>query len=399
MDALADYCVNVSLTTSKILQRALTIQENAYLVDLIKATKMRHSHLKLADYAAKKLKKLADIGDDVDINKEKIKKQDTKLIDSTVDMHLYLNAKVKQGSSIPKYNSNNQVILSADLVNPVNLASFFGFTDIKDILRTFNPKALWLKNYLIMDSRYRNLSTDGTTTFQWLYNDMNDILNGGRGVNTSGGTVRNIISMKLYQFVFPNLDTLNVDSGRLAIYFQELKDASFISSASNSYHWLLRVAQGDALPQPSNLFVQCQVEDYQDGVVYFNKPITVIDKFTINFYDPLNIITIPYDRSSAIITSYGLSTSIQTSIVNNLTVGGRVIISGFTTDDPTADAAVIAAINNPLGVLVAAISSPTAFFINIDTTLITPKPGLVIQVYFAQFRFIMGFKVTYLKDF
>ena len=110
MDALADYCVNVSLTTSKILQRALTIQENAYLVDLIKATKMRHSHLKLADYAAKKLKKLADIGDDVDINKEKIKKQDTKLIDSTVDMHLYLNAKVKQGSSIPKYNSNNQVI-------------------------------------------------------------------------------------------------------------------------------------------------------------------------------------------------------------------------------------------------------------------------------------------------
>ena len=228
---------------------------------------------------------------------------------------------------------------------------------------------------------------------------MNDILNGGRGVNTSGGTVRNIISMKLYQFVFPNLDTLNVDSGRLAIYFQELKDASFISSASNSYHWLLRVAQGDALPQPSNLFVQCQVEDYQDGVVYFNKPITVIDKFTINFYDPLNIITIPYDRSSAIITSYGLSTSIQTSIVNNLTVGGRVIISGFTTDDPTADAAVIAAINNPLGVLVAAISSPTAFFINIDTTLITPKPGLVIQVYFAQFRFIMGFEVTYLKDF
>lgn len=393
MDALADYCMNVSLTTSKILQRALTIQENAYLVDLIRATKMRHPHLKLADYAAKKLKKLSNI------DEEKIKKQDLNLIDASVDMHLYLNAKVKQGSSIPKYNSNNQVILSADLVNPVNLASFFGFTDIKDILRTFNPNALWLKNYLIMDSRYRNLSTDGTTTFQWLYNDMNDVLNGGRGVNTSGGTVRNIIAMKLYQFVFPNVDTLDVDSGRLAIYFQELKDASFISSASNSYHWLLRVAQGDALPQPSNLFVQCQVEDYQDGIVYFNKPITTIDKFTINFYDPLNIVTLPYDRSSATITSYGVTTTIQTSIVNNLSVGGRVIISGFTTNDPSADAATIAEMNNQMGILVIATGSSTQFTINVDTSLITPTPGLVIQVYFAQFRFIMGFELTYLKDF
>lgn len=391
---LADYCVNVSLTVSKILSRALTIQENAYLVSLIRRSNLKYPVVKFSDFAAKRLKKLAEV-------ETKTYKRDVDLIRDDVDIHLYLDAKVKEGSSIPRYNTSSTAMKeglnASDIVNPINVANFFGLTDTKDVLRTFNPSSLYLKNYMIMDSRYRNLSTDGTTTFQWQYNDMNDLLNQGRGVNTSGGTVRNIISLKLYQFMFPNVDTLNNDSGRLSIYIQELKDASFIASGGTSYHWLLRVAQGEALPQPSPLFVQCQVEDYQDGIVYFNKPIVNIDKFTINFYDPLNVVTLPYDRSAATL-AYGATTTITTTIDNNLSVGGRVIISGFTTNDPTVDKAVIAQINNPLGVVVTNILTPQAFTVDIDTSTITPTPGLVVQVYFAQFRFIMGFEITYLKD-
>jgi hypothetical protein len=391
---LQSYSLTVSLKVSQLLKRSLQVQENAYIVETIKATKMQYKPEKLAAYIVKRLNKLSKLNEAFE---SKTNNQSLGLINDNIDMHQYMIKKVREESSIPEYNTADTPLTQGvgDVVNPVNLATLFGLTTQKEIQMTFNPQARYIKNYLILDSKYRNLNTDGMTKFQWIYNDASDLPT--RGVSTSGGTVSNIVAMKMYQFVFPNVSGLSADSGRLGVYIQEFKDASFIANGAASYHWLLRVAQGNTLPQPSPLFVQCETEDYQDGILYFNKPLVNIDRFTISFSDPLNTISIPYDRSIATLT-YGATTTINTSIVNNLTIGGRVMITGFTTDDPSADAAVIAQMNDPLGLIVSNIIDADTFVVAVDTSTITPKVGLFINVYFAQFRFLIGLELTYIKE-
>lgn len=387
---LQSYSLTVSLKVSQLLKRSLQVQENAYIVETIKATKMQYKPEKLAAYIAKRLNNLKKLD-------ETIETKDTNLINDNIDMHQYMIKKVRETSSIPEYNNANTPLSQGigDVVNPVNLATLFGLTSQNEIQTMFNPQARYIKNYLILDSKYRNLNTDGTTKFQWIYNDASDLPT--RGVSTAGGTVRNVVAMKMYQFVFPNVSTLNVDSGRIGVFIQEFKDASFIANGPTSYHWLLRVAQGNALPQPSPFFVQCETEDYQDGILYFNKPLVNIDRFTISFSDPLNTISIPYDRSLATLT-YGATTTLITSIPNNLSIGGRVMITGFTTDAPNTDVSTITQMNNPLGLLVSNIINDTTFVVDVDTSTITPKAGLNVNVYFAQFRFLIGIELTYIKD-
>jgi hypothetical protein len=387
----------VSLKISKLLNRPLTLQETSYIIDSLQEEKesfinTTHTFPMMCRVAVKAATQLAST-----IKKYNPPKKEKGLYPLDVDMHEYLKTTVLNQSSIPEYNTaivDQDPDVVSTQVNPINLASLMGFTTRQDIQNVFNPKARYIKNYLILDSRYRNLDTNGTSVFQWIYSDTNNL--SVNAVNTSG-TIRNLVSMKLYQFVFPDVN-LNNDSGRLAIYIQEFKDASFIASGSQSYHWITRVAQGASLPQPSAFYVQCQVEDYQDGILYFNKPITQLNQFTISFSDPLNQISLPYDRSRATIISYGATTTIRTTIDNNLSIGGRVFITGFSTDNPTQDQAVIAAVNNPFGILVSNIVTPTDFVIPVDTSTVTPTTGLIIQVYFAQFRFILSFEVTYLRD-
>ena len=55
-------------------------------------------------------------------------------------------------------------VVSADAME---ITKMFGQTRPSKIQKILNPKALLRRNYILMDTRYRSLSNDGTRYFEW----------------------------------------------------------------------------------------------------------------------------------------------------------------------------------------------------------------------------------------
>jgi hypothetical protein len=285
-------------------------------------------------------------------------------------------------------------------VKTLEITSLLGLKSIYDIQLSLNPDSRIERNYLVFDS-FDRLNPESTTEFKYAYVETAD-----QSLGTVGtvGVIRNLISMKLYQPIFPSL-VVNSNSNRISILIKELATQSFVASGTVNYHWLLRTVYSTYFDsQTASMYIEGQTDTYNDGVFNFRKPVTELQSLTFIFGDPLNTISIPICQDYCTFT-YGNPTiltfeqSHPTLISSYTTTQGSAFIRTFTTNDPSnpLDMNIIMAFNNPYGFGITVLS-PTSISVDIDSTLITPKPGLKCIIYLSQFRFVFAIEMSYIND-
>lgn len=305
-------------------------------------------------------------------------------------------------------NTLNNTLNNARRATPAAINNLLGMLNKIDLRNVFNPTQNIIRDYVIFDTRYRDVNHGIQNQFQWGYSDTTNIR---PGVVNTQYTIRNLISMRAMQFVFPKTGYygqtfLNVNTGRVSLFIREFQRQAFVAREQTYYHMIFRtVTDGYTLITPfpgTAVYIQTQIEDYADGMIPFRPPVTEVNTFTFQFQDPINTLNFPPDRDRVAFT-YGNPTTITSTQPNNLISGSRVYITDFTTNTPTnaIDAALIAAINDPNG-LVITVAAPsttnTVFTIPVDTSAIAgPIVGLRVECYYAQWRVIIPFELYYLK--
>lgn len=324
-------------------------------------------------------------------------------------MHQYLSNEIKDMSLNEKNITNTKI--STNILRPqtteIEISSILGFNNVYEIQKLFNPEASYIRNYIILDSRYRlitNTNTSPITQFQWSYVDNANITN--TSVN-SIGTIKNIVSMRLYQPRVPFVQTgtynMNSETRRVSILINEFLAQSFIGPNDSRFHFILQpiimnISADPLFPYYPNM-IELKVEEFNDGKFSFRKPITTFDTLSVTFLDPVNVITFKHDRDTITFT-YGNPTTITTSVphlFNNSLLNTYGVISNFTTNSPVTDKVIIDAINNPLG-LTLTVTGGSTFTFPINTTTITPTVGLVSNIYFLERRVVLPLEITYLES-
>lgn len=281
-----------------------------------------------------------------------------------------------------KSNNNTNTNTNTDIIK------LYDAVISKQLKNIINPSSNYVKHYITFDSFNRDLSASTDTFFQWRYAAT---ANPQDGTINSFNPINNVIGLRIYQPIFPIFMpmTNNYVNSRMSILVEEFKSQAFIASNTRSYHFMLR-----SIPTANNKFLECQI---LNETFIFRKPITEFSTLSLTFADPLNLMPINVDRANCQFT-YGATTTISTNIPLVVNIGDYVIFNDFTTANPTQDAAVIAQMNNPVGIYITSVTSTTKFVVGINTTSITPINTLQIIGYLASYRFIVSMEVLSIKS-
>jgi hypothetical protein len=314
---------------------------------------------------------------------------------SNTNIHTYLNHEIhNQNNTRYIESTNNETKNEVPSINISNIISQYK----PELL--FNPSIKYKKDYMILDTRYRLINgtsyENGRSSFQWGYSDTSNTTSGN--IN-SISTIKNLISIKIYQFIFPSVTTPGVSSidpntYRISLLINEFIAQAFVASDIYKYHWLFGLTSTSQTP--STFFsYQAKVEDFNKGMIKLD-PINTFDTLTLSFGNMNNIITFPYDRANVTFT-YGNPTILTTVNINNLTNGSRVFLTDFRTTS-SDDNALVTSINNPFGLIITVIDDYN-FSIAINTAgIVGPVVGLSIECYFAQWRIILPMEFTFIED-
>ena len=168
------------------------------------------------------------------------------VLNQEYDMHLYLSNQIKDASMDEKNTANIQT--SPDAIRPrtteLEIASLFGLNNAFGIQQLFNPEATYIRNYIVLDSRYRIINetnSNNIIAFTWSYVDNANIRDGS--VN-SVGTIKDIVSMRIYQprvpFITSGSYNMNSETRRVSIVIQEFQSQSFIGPQGSRFHFMLQ---------------------------------------------------------------------------------------------------------------------------------------------------------------
>lgn len=374
----------VAQQVSKYLARPLTIQEKVFIVQTI-------SQLDISKYKGVNIRQIvANVSAIMRDQIVELLEEEKKTIEpNPINMRDVLKREVVNVSNRPV---SNRPLPPPKILSSIDINSLIGLDTVGKIQALLNPPALYEKNYIVLDSFNRNESITSQTRFQWNYADNANTTIGT--VNTIG-TIKNIVAMKLYQPVIPNIDSINVNSARVSILIEEFQAQSFIASSSRRYHFLTKVVEQFPF---NNRYRDLQIEDYHDGVYKFRKPIVRFETLTVSFGDPIDLMAFPVDRYDVTFT-YGFQTTINFPEDHNLVANEYIRFNDFTTNDLSGDSEAINNMNNTFGNAVVNIPTSTTAQINVDTSGITAIPGLTIRCFLIDRRFMFCIEFTYLKDY
>jgi hypothetical protein len=311
-----------------------------------------------------------------------------------------LNIQPKPPKTIEQFESKSNVSKEPSLIS-----NLLGLTSCNDAARLFNPESFIRKNYIILDSRYRELNgsnTIGITSFTWSY--VLQSLASQQGTVNIVGNVRDIIALRIYPCRIPYVSSADNKYSRISILINQLSSQSFIAHENRNFHFMLRSVIDDT-------FINLHTNDYNDGYFYFEKPITTIDKLTLTFGSPIEPVVFDKDRDLCTIDYFIIQplTKITTGNLNsptphNLTNGDRVYFTDFKTGviDPSLvneiaiDNAIVELINNINGFVVTVIDA-VSFSIILDTSNIqSPINNLVFNVFYGSKRMFIPIEITYI---
>jgi len=228
-------------------------------------------------------------------------------------------------------SSNNKKAVGKINVMP-NIESLLGMRSANGAARVLNPKSRLRKNYLMLDSRYRNISSQSSNStngqiekFSWTFNLSNYTINGS--VNAVG-TIRDIVSMHIFPFRIPYTESGDNKYSRISLFIEEFGAQAFIAHENRKFHFMLQ-------SQIDGSFINLLTDQFNDGVFNFSMPITTLENITISFGSPISNIIFDKDRDNCTIDYFSIAplTKITVGIPvqnkHNLSNGDRVYFSNF----------------------------------------------------------------------
>lgn len=295
----------------------------------------------------------------------------------------------------------------------INLKNLLGLKTSEEAVRVLNPDSLLRKNFILLDSRYRILTTNdtgGITSFSWNYILKSQIEAQG-SVNIIGN-VRDIVALRVYPFRIPYVSSADNKYSRISVFIEELGSQAFIAHEDRKFHFLLK-------SQIDSDFINLETNKYNDGFYYFEKPITTLNRLTISFGSPLEKIIFDIDRSWVSIdyftnaplttfTTYSNNKLSTSPLPHNLSNGDRVYFELFKTgfidpaltDQVQIDADIKEAINREEGWLITVVSpGPLAnsFTIPFDSSNIqSPITDIRFRCFFGSKRIFLPIEISYI---
>jgi hypothetical protein len=273
-----------------------------------------------------------------------------------------------------------------------NVAGILGKTDEVSFQQMINPQAAYRKNYIYLDSRYRDTSSDtaGMTAMKW--NFLSNMATSSMGGVASVGNVQQVVAISTGTIRLPYQDNMLDNSyKRVSMLINEWSGQAYIGQEGRKFHFMFKTSLD------SNM-VDCEPHNSDRATFEFAKPITQIDTITISFGAPLESIAFDRDRMGMSV-SYSNPLVLSSTNPHKLRTGDKIHISGFTTDNPTADAAVIARVNNERGYNCRVLSETTVEIAELDlSALAAPINPLIVQVFFGSKRIFVPIELTYIAS-
>lgn len=305
--------------------------------------------------------------------------------DGEIDMHSILSRQIGLNGENDVVNASlNKAPTTSVIANAVDISSVMGNNDKYGIQSIINPQALLSKTRILLDSRNRSFDTDGTSLIKWYFSNTIGVQ---QGSFNSTSPIRDIVAIKVLPFKIPYNSTAENPTGNISMYFNEFSNQCVIAPESARYHyWFSYVQEGD--------WLALNAQDYNEGVYWFDKPITTLDTLSVSFGAPLSSIVFDIDRLPATIT-IGSPTTLTFAQNHNINTGNTLYFTNFTTTNTSADAVQIAAMNSTNGLSITRISS-TVVTVPVNTS------GIVGTInnptaFFGEKRIYINLEITYIK--
>lgn len=255
----------------------------------------------------------------------------------------------------------------------------------------FNPDALRRTTYLVLDRRYQASASDNVTSFTW------NIANASKTYDplTTAATtanLRDVVSMKMLPFRFPNTTNALTGTRRLSVELVEFNNIAYIATADNHrFHFIFEIAStGSGTPYVAGDIGNNLAE------FTFHDPIIEVNTLTLRFGNPNKVVSLDSDRLNAVASAFGAQTVLTFTTPHRTAIGDYVYISGFTTSSVVSDKALIDVVNSVNGWPATAVSTNT-ITIDVDlTTLVGVIDVTPIPVYLGGKQFIINLELTYL---
>jgi hypothetical protein len=260
--------------------------------------------------------------------------------------------------------------------------------DLIELTKIVNYESLWKDSYVMIDSRYRNLSnTDRTKNVFSILNNSKAKVDGS-GIVTALGDLRDIVQIEIESFVIPRPAAIVNYYNIITMSILEWRSDSIETYENSEYHFKFTTEEFG-----NKIRLIPDRKEYR-----FNKPINLLETFTIRFGSPFAPIEFDEDRLSPSLISYDVIGTFTFSSRHNLETGDIVFITNFTSDTSTTakNQSLLDEINRKKGHLITKIDS-TTFAIQVDFTKIdTPDVNNNPNIYFGSKRILLPIRFRYL---
>lgn len=290
-------------------------------------------------------------------------------IGRNLDIHEMQKTIINEDSEADKPNPINQALSS---FNPkIDISEFLGTSTMRDLVSIVAPSNAAKRAYIVLDTRYRSIDTDGITSFRW---------NLSSSIQTTPGSVnnihpiRNVTSIRTYPLRIPYAASADSYYSRISMSIVEFNSQAAIMNENAYSHFMFR-------PVRNGQFIELETTNFNDGIMEFASPINNVSTLTIKFFNPIQPVSFSNDRLNVMVLQYGTNTIMRTLAPHGLQTGDLVILSDYTTLNPTSDYVTINQINLNDGLNIDTSQLPnssTDFNLQIDTsTLIGAGAGTV----------------------
>jgi hypothetical protein len=250
---------------------------------------------------------------------------------------------------IEEYEERHQFDPSIGDLGENNVLELLGIKDTTTLYKELAPAVYYRKQYLYFDARYALSIKDNKMT--WLY----DAYNVRDGTVNSSILLRDIVSMRIYQFIWRdyNYNTRIIDT--LYVGVSPIINQSMIIEEKR-IHFMLGESELFSLFANVRIDRVTNPKYYNWGEYKFNKPIQIRDQLSLSFwYSNKNSDILPYTFNfwtSGNVDLVNYSSGIlliDTPSFSEFPMYGVLYIRGFTTTDPVADNAFINYVNRKEG--------------------------------------------------
>ena len=238
--------------------------------------------------------------------------------------------------------------------------------------------------YLLLDSKYRNLSTD-LNIYKWVINNNSNTVQGS--VNTLSSNIKNIINIQFSNIQIPYTPSADNVYKKISLFIEEFSSMAVLAHPNIRYHMLF-----DSTILANRINLTPDASD--DGYFRFYKPLNVLDSITINFKSPFSVINFLKDRYY-IHTNNGIITTLTFSEPHNMSDGELVHIEDYNTLSTNLDIVQIQLINQDIGHTITYIDN-YSLSINVDTSTVTNDVNNTPLVFVASRRILIPLRLEYL---